>query len=88
MAYSRNLDNFFNRVQDMDTSQITKHTSNNACLTIIEKIRNKSNTPKKNSHLWLGFKAMNVLNASKRIDEIAHKSVSALMRMRMTDKEA
>ena len=88
MAYSRNLDNSFNGVQDMETSQTKKRNSSNACLTILEKTKSKSNTPKRNAHLWLGFKAMNALNASKGIEEVAHKSVSELMRMGMSDKEA
>lgn len=52
------------------------------------KYKNKSNTPKTNSRLWLRFKAMNVLNASKELDEVAHKSVSELVKIGMNEKEA
>ena len=31
---------------------------------------------------------MNALNASKGLDEVAHKSVSELVKMGMSDKEA
>ena len=88
MAHFRNLAKTFDDVKDMETSQNKKQTSNNASLTIVEKNINKSNTPKKNGHLWLGFKAMNVLNISKGFDEVANRSVSELVKFGMSDKEA
>ena len=88
MAHSRNLDRTFDGIKDMETSQNKKRTSSYASLTIVEKNKNKSNTPKKNGHLWLGFKAMNALNVSKGLDEVAHRSVSELVKFGMSDKEA
>jgi hypothetical protein len=70
----------------METSQSKKRISNNACLTIVEKNKNK-NASKKKAHLWLGFKAMNALNASKGLDEIAHSSVSELVKIGMCEKK-
>ena len=88
MAHFRNLDKTFDDVKDMETSQNKKQTSNNASLTIVEKNKNKSNTPKKNGHLWLGFKVMNVLNISKGFDEVANRSESEHVKFGMSDKEA
>ena len=88
MAHFRNLDKTFDDVKNMETSQNKKQTSNNASLTIVEKNKNKSNTPKKNGHLWLGFKAMNVLNITKGFDEVTNRSVSELVKFGMSDKEA
>ena len=87
MALSRSLDRTFDRVKDMETSQNKKQTSSNACLAVIEKNKNK-NVPKKNSNLWLGFKAMNALNESRGCEEVAHKSVSELVKLGMSEKEA
>ena len=64
MAHSRSLDKSFDGVRDMETSQTKKRTSSTACLTIVEKNKNKT-ASKKNTHLWLGFKALNALNESK-----------------------
>ena len=85
MSHSRNLDKSFEGAKDMEISQNKKRTSSIASLTIVEKNKNKSNTPKKNPRLWLGFKA---LNASKGLDMIPHKSVSELVKSGMSDKEA
>ena len=66
MAYARSLDKNFDGVKDMETSQNKKQTSSNASLVVLEKNnKNKGNTSKQNARLWLGFKAMNALNASK-----------------------
>ena len=70
----------------METSQNKKRTSSNACLVVVEK--NKSNTSKQNDRLWLGFKAMNALNASKGLVEVPHKSVTELVKIGMNEKEA
>ena len=85
MAYSHSLDKSFDGVKDMETSQSKKRTS--ACLTIVEKGKNK-NVAKRNSHMWLGFKAMNALNASKGLEEIPHRSVTELVKGGMSEKEA
>lgn len=87
MAYSRSLDKSFDGVRDMETSQNKKRTSSTACLTVLE-TNKKKNASKKNTHLWLGFKALNALNASKGLEEIAHKSVSELVKFGMSEKEA
>ena len=65
-----------------------KRTSSNACLVVVEKNKNKSNTSKQNDCLWLGFKAMNALNASKGLAEVPHKSVTELVKIGMNEKEA
>ena len=85
MAYSRSLDKSFDGAKDMEMSQSKKRTS--ACLTIVEKGKIK-NVTKRNSHLWLGFKAMNALNASRGLEEIPHKSVTELVKSGMSEKEA
>ena len=87
MTLSRSLDRTFDGVKDMETSQNKKRSSSNACLAVIEKNKNK-NVPKKNSNLWLGFKAMNALNESRGCEEVAHKSVSELVKLGMSEKEA
>jgi hypothetical protein len=87
MAHSRSLDKSFDGVKDMETSQNKKRSSSLTCLTIVEKNKNK-NASKKNAHLWLGFKALNALNANKELDEIAHSSVSELVKSGMCEKEA
>ena len=87
MAYSRSVDKSFDGVKDMETSQNKKRNSTHACLTIVEKGKNK-NEGKRNSHLWLGFKAMNALNASRGLEEIPHKSVSDLVKSGMSENEA
>jgi len=71
MAYSRSLEKLFDGLKDMETSQNKKRSSSNACLAIVEKSKNKS-AAKKYPNLCLGFKAMNALNASKGLEEIAH----------------
>jgi hypothetical protein len=81
----RSLDNSFDGVKNMKTSQNKKRTSSTACLAIVKK--NKNNVSKKNMHLWFGFKAMNALNASQRLDEVAYKSVSELVKNGMNEKE-
>ena len=88
MAHSRNLDKSFEGAKDMGISQNKKRTSSIASLAIVEKNKNKSNTPKKNPRLWLGLKALNALNANKRLDMIPHKSMSKLVKSGMSDKEA
>ena len=88
MAYSRSLDKTFDGVKDMETSQNRKRTSSNASLAIVEKNKNKNNTSTKYPSLWLGFKALNALNASKGLDMMPHKSVSSLVLGGMSDKEA
>lgn len=87
MAHSRSLDKSFDGVRDMETSQTKKRTSSTACLTVVEKNKNK-NASKKNTHLWLGFKALNALNESKGLGQIAHRSVSELVKFGMSEKEA
>jgi hypothetical protein len=62
-----------------------KRSSSNACSTIVEKHKNK-NARKKNLHLWLGFKVMDVLYASKGLDKVAHKSVTKLIKIGMSEK--
>jgi hypothetical protein len=87
MAYSRSLEKSFDGLKDMETSQNKKRSSSNACLAIVEKSKNKS-AAKKYPNLWLGFKAMNALNASEGLEEIAHKSVTELVKFGMNEKEA
>jgi hypothetical protein len=84
MAHSRSLDKSFDGVKDMEMSQSKKRTS--ACLTIVEKGKIK-NVAKRNSHLWLGFKAMNALNASRGLQEIPHKSVTELVKSGLSEKK-
>ena len=88
MAYARSLDKNYDGVKDMETSQNKKRTSSNACLVVVEKNKNKSNTSKQNDCIWLGFKAMNVLNASNGLAEVPHKSVTELVKIGMNEKEA
>ena len=85
MAYSRSLNKSFNGAKDMEMSQSKKQTS--ACLTIVEKEKIQ-NVTKKNSYMWLGFKAMNALNASGGLEEIPHKNVTELVKNGMSEKEA
>ena len=88
MAHSRNLDKTFEGAKDMEISQNKKRTSSFASLTVVEKRKTKSNTPKQTPRLWLGFKALNALNESKGLDMVTHKSVSSLVLGGMSDKEA
>ena len=46
MAHSRNLDKTFEGAKDMEISQNKKRTSSFASLTVVEKGKTKSNTPK------------------------------------------
>jgi hypothetical protein len=88
MAFSRSLEKSLDGVKDMEVTQTKKCSSSNACLTIIEKTKNKSNTQGKTYPLWLGFKAMNALNASKGSAKENHRSVSELVKNGMDEDEA
>ena len=88
MAFSRNLEKSLDGVQDMEVTQTKKRSSSNACLTIVEKTKNKSHTQGKTYPLWLGFKAMNALNISKGLAIESHRSVSDLVKNGMYEDEA
>ena len=80
MAFSRSLEKSLDGVKDMDVTQTKKRSSSNACLTIVEKTKSKANTQGKNFPLWLGFKAMNALNASQWLAKESHRSVIDLVK--------
>lgn len=50
-----------------------------------KKIKTNKNA-QKNANPWLRFKAMNALNASKCIEEVALQSVNELVKLRMSEK--
>ena len=88
MAYARSLEKSLDGVKDMEVTQTKKRTSSNACLTIVDKTKNRSSSQSKTLPLWLGFKAMNALNASNNLTQENHKSVSELVKIGMYEKEA
>jgi hypothetical protein len=88
MAFSRSLEKSLDGVKNIEVTQTKKRSSSNACLTIVEKTKNKSNTQGKSYPLWLGFKAMNALNASKSLAKESHRSVSELVKNGMYEDEA
>ena len=87
MAYPRSLEKSLDGVKDMEVTQTKKRTSSNASLTS-EKNKTKPNSSGKYFPLWLGFKAMNALNASKGLPMDSHKSVSDLIKIGMYENEA
>ena len=88
MAFSRSLEKSLDGVKDMDITQTKKRSSSNACLTIVEKTKSKANTQGRNFPLWLGFKAMNALNASQGLAKESHRSISELVKNGMYEDEA
>ena len=80
MAYACSLEKSLDGANDMEVTQTKKCTSRNACLISIEKNKIKLNHQGKIFPLWLGFKAMNVLNTSKCLPKECHKSVSELIK--------
>ena len=76
MTYARSLEKSLDGVKDMEVTQKKKRTSSNACLTIVDKTKNRSSSQRKTLPLWLGFKTMNALNASNKLAKEKHKSVS------------
>ena len=88
MAFSRSLEKSLDGVKDMEITQTKKWSSSNACLTIVEKTKSKSNTQGKSYPLWLRFKAMNALNSSKGLAKESHRSVSDLVKNGMYEDEA
>ena len=88
MAYARSLEKSLDGVKDMEVTQTKKRTSSNACLTIVDKTKNRTSSQNKSLPLWLGFKAMNALNESNNLAKESHKSVSELVKMGMYEGEA
>ena len=88
MAFSQSLEKSLDGIKDMEVTQTKKRSSSNACLTIVEKTKNKTNTQGKTFPLWLGFKAMNALNASQGLAKESHRSVSELVKSDMYEDEA
>lgn len=83
MAYLRSLDKSFDGARDMEVLQSKKRTSSHACLIIVDKTKNKTTVQRKTFSLWLGFKILNVLNASKELSKETHKNVRELVKLGM-----